>query len=320
MSFKYHYLLHYFEDVKHRFFSLWSSHLSCCMKIHCFGKSVLVTRPLFYLQYIKIIVIVKKKNPKQTYPNDSIHLHGFLLWRWTEKSIFWEIFFRSIPPHPLPLVKHSPLFRMDWITLQKCYFLSQYTLDLNGSLIFIENYRNAVVEIEICGCSSLEESSKDHLLQVPDLSQGQTLSKSFLTSNWLSHSQNPQRGQKEISCSQKQRAGVIPLAGWRVFSPDVQPKEHSLNQIIACWKANRIPGTVTLLIMQMERNLTEHPLSWAVSWIFRVTPWFHYRTIHGGLGKKKKKKRVHTFIYMKCPDIYFSYILSNTVVNRSMKT
>lgn len=106
---------------------------------------------------------------------------------------------------------------MDWITLQECHFLSQEALDVNNSLIFIENHGNAIVKSEIHGYSSLEENSKDHLFHISDLRQGQTLSKLFLTCDWLSHSQNSQPGQKEISCSQKQSAGVTPLAGWRFF-------------------------------------------------------------------------------------------------------
>lgn len=106
---------------------------------------------------------------------------------------------------------------MDWITLQERHFLSQVALDFNNSLIFIENHGNAIVKTEIHGYSSLEENSKDHLFHISDLRQGQTLSKSFLTCDWLSHSQNSQPGQKEISCSQKQSAGVTPLARWRFF-------------------------------------------------------------------------------------------------------
>lgn len=136
---------------------------------------------------------------------------------------------------------------MNWITLQKYHFLSQYALDLDSSLIFIENHGNPIVETEIHGCSSLEENSKDQLFHICDLRQGQTLSKSFLTCDWLSRSQNSARAEGDFMLTKAECRGDS--SGWlKVFSPDVQPKENSLNQIIACRKATRIPGTWHFLL------------------------------------------------------------------------
>lgn len=219
----------------------------------------------------------------------------------------WEInflgnLFQIYSPHPLPREKCSPV----WDGLNHPPGMSCFISGCLGPQQKFNIHRKS----QECNGRNWDSwmqfpggEIKNHLCHVADLRQGQNLSKSFLTCDWLSHSHQGRR---------RFHAHKSRVQGWLLwlaegFFPDVQPKEHSLNQIIACWKATRAPGTVTLFVMQMERSLTEHPLSWAVPWIFRITPWLHYRTVYWGLSKKQKWW-AHTFICIKYLKIYFSYI------------